>query len=99
MNTITTEEVQSKLEAGEQLNLIDVREPEEVAEGHIAGITHIPLGDLEARLGELNKETPYIIVCRSGNRSGKATALLTEHGYNATNMVGGMLDWAGDVTK
>lgn len=99
MKTISTVEVQKKLEAGETLNLIDVREPEEVAEGHIAGINHIPLGDLEARLNELNKETPYIIICRSGNRSGKATDLLTANGYDATNMVGGMLDWAGDITK
>ena len=99
MNIITTSEVQKKLEAGEPLHLIDVREPEEVADGHIAGITHITLGDLEARLDELNKETPYVIICRSGNRSGKATDLLTANGYNATNMVGGMLDWAGDVTK
>ena len=99
MNIITAAEVQNKLEAGEQLNLIDVREPEEVAEGHIAGVTHIPLGDLEARLGELNKETPYVIICRSGNRSGKATELLTANGFDATNMVGGMLDWAGEVTS
>lgn len=99
MKTITTTEVQEKLQAGEQLHLIDVREREEVAEGHIAGITHIPLGELEARLDELNKDTPYVIICRSGNRSGKATELLNDNGYNATNMVGGMLEWAGEVTK
>ena len=99
MNIITASEVQRKLEAGEQLHLIDVRESDEVAEGHIASVMHIPLGDLEARLGELDKETPYIMICRSGNRSGKATTLLNENGYNATNMVGGMLDWAGKVIK
>lgn len=99
MKTITAEEVESKLVAGEALNLIDVREPEEVAEGHIPNIKHIPLGDLEARLSELNKETPYIIVCRSGNRSGKATTFLEENGFDVTNMTGGMLDWSGEVTK
>ena len=99
MNIITASEVQKRLETGETVHLIDVREPNEVAGGHIPGITHIPLGDLEARLGELKLETSYIIVCRSGNRSGKATKLLERKGYKATNMVGGMLDWAGKVKR
>ena len=67
---MTAKEVQQRLEAGEILNIIDVREPMEVEEGHIKGITHIPLGELAERIGELDKNTEYIIVCRSGARSG-----------------------------
>lgn len=97
MNEISTEQLQVKLVAGEQLNLIDVREVEEVADGHIPGIVNIPLGLLEFRMHELDKNKPYIMICRSGGRSGQATAFLASQGYDVTNMVGGMLDWAGDV--
>jgi rhodanese-related sulfurtransferase len=97
MKTITTNELQAKIEAGETVHLIDVREVDEVAAGHIPGIVNIPLGLLEFRMHELDKNTPYIMVCRSGGRSGQATALLASHGYDVTNMTGGMLDWAGEV--
>lgn len=97
MKTISVEEVQERLESGETLNLIDVREVDEVEAGHIPGIVHIPLGSLESRVGELSKETPYIMVCRSGGRSGRATEFLQEQGFDVTNMSGGMLAWKGDV--
>ena len=97
MKTILPEEVRSKLEAGENLHLIDVREVAEVEAGHIPGITHIPLGLLEFRMNELDKKTPYIMVCRSGGRSGQATAFLESQGYDVTNMSGGMLEWTGEV--
>jgi len=97
MKEITVQEVQESIKNGEKLNLIDVREVAEVQEDHIAGIINIPLGLLEFRLQELNKNTPYIIICRSGGRSGQATEFLTYHGYDATNMVGGMLAFKGNV--
>lgn len=97
MKEITTTEVQRRLEAGEQLYLIDVRELAEVEEGHIPGVVHIPLGTLPDHLEELDQSKSYIIVCRSSARSGKATAFLQEKGFNATNMVGGMLAWEGEV--
>lgn len=97
MKEITTAEVQRRLEAGEQLHLIDVRELAEVEEGHIPGVVHIPLGTLPAHLEELDQSKSYIIVCRSSARSGKATAFLHEKGFDATNMVGGMLAWEGEV--
>ncbi|WP_336046901.1 rhodanese-like domain-containing protein [Solibacillus ferritrahens] len=97
MKTILPEEVKKKLEAGEALHLIDVREVDEVESGHIPGITHIPLGLLEFRMHELNKNTPYIMVCRSGGRSGQATAYLESQGFDVTNMAGGMLEWTGEV--
>ena len=97
MKTILPEEVRAKLEAGEKLHLIDVREVAEVEAGHIPGITHIPLGLLEFRMNELDKKTPYIMVCRSGGRSGQATAFLESQGFDVTNMTGGMLEWTGEV--
>ena len=59
MKTILPEEVQAKLAAGEAINLIDVREVAEVEAGHIPGITHIPLGLLEFRMHELDKNKEY----------------------------------------
>ena len=97
MKEISTTEVQRRLEAGEPLNLIDVREVAEVQEGHIPGIVNIPLGTLPERVNELDKNKPYIMICRSSARSGQATAFLESKGFDATNMVGGMLAWEGEV--
>lgn len=97
VKAITTTELQAKIEAGEAVNLIDVREVDEVEAGHIPGITHIPLGLLEFRMHELDKNEHYYMVCRSGGRSGQATAFLTAQGYDVTNMTGGMLAWEGEV--
>lgn len=97
MKEISTTEVQRRLEAGEQLHLIDVREEFEVQDGHIPGVVNIPLGTLPERLNELDKNQSYIMVCRSSARSGQATAFLEEKGFDAANMVGGMLAWEGEV--
>ena len=97
MKEITPVEVQELLESGEQLNLVDVREDDEVAEGIIPGAIHIPLGEVAERVGELDKSKPYIIICRSGGRSGRATEFLEGAGYDASNMTGGMLEWEGET--
>ncbi|MCD5322446.1 MULTISPECIES: rhodanese-like domain-containing protein [Pontibacillus] len=99
MKNITPEEVRKKVEGGENINIVDVREPEEVEEGKIPGAKHIPLGSLDERKDELDKDKEYVMVCRSGGRSGKATAFLEENGYNVINMDGGMLAWEGSVDK
>ncbi len=97
MNEITPQEVQQLLDDKQPINLIDVREADEVVSGKIPGAVHIPLGLLEFKLQDLSKNTPYIMVCRSGGRSGRATQLLESHGYQATNMIGGMMSWVGTV--
>lgn len=97
MKELSTKEVQTMLENGEQLNLIDVREADEVAEGIIPGAIHIPLGEVAGRVNELDKSKPYIIICRSGGRSGRATEFLEGQGYDAANMTGGMLEWDGST--
>ncbi|WP_027409590.1 rhodanese-like domain-containing protein [Anoxybacteroides tepidamans] len=94
---ITAEELKQKLERGERLNLVDVREDEEVAQGMIPGAKHIKMGDIPNRLNEFNKDEEYIFICRSGARSGNVCYYLQEMGYKVRNMVGGMLAWDGDV--
>ncbi|RLP97372.1 rhodanese-like domain-containing protein [Geobacillus stearothermophilus] len=97
MKTITPKEVEERLRAGESLHIIDVREPEEVAAGKIPGAVNIPLGLIEFRMHELDKNEEYILVCRSGGRSGRATEFLDSRGYRVINMTGGMLAWEGPV--
>lgn len=94
---ITAAEVKEKLERGEKLNLVDVREDEEVALGMIHGAKHIKMGEIPSRLDEFNKEEEYIFVCRSGRRSEMVCRYLQELGYNVRNMVDGMLAWEGDT--
>ncbi|WP_085507801.1 rhodanese-like domain-containing protein [Thalassobacillus devorans] len=97
MNSLTAEQVKEKMEQGEQLNIVDVREVGEVSQGKIPGAVNIPLHLLEFRKDELDKNKNYILVCRSGGRSGQATQFLDQYGYDVTNMEGGMMSWAGKV--
>lgn len=97
MKQLTAKEVETLLNNGEELNIIDVREVEEVAAGKIPGAVNIPLGLLEFRIHELDKAKEYIVVCRSGGRSARAAQFLESHGFNVINMTGGMLDWEGPV--
>ncbi|MGY0692714.1 rhodanese-like domain-containing protein [Virgibacillus sp. FSP13] len=99
MREITAKELANKLKTGESINVIDVREDEEVAQGKIPGAHHIPLGQLPDRLDEIDKNQHYYMVCRSGGRSGRASAFLHDQGYDVTNIAGGMLDWEDDVEK
>ena len=94
IGTITPEEVKRRIEQGERLNVIDVREDEEVAAGTIPGALHIPLGQLPERYGEIPRTGEIIVICRSGNRSGRACEYLQAIGFTGLkNMVGGMLAW------
>ena len=95
--TITTDELQKKLEAGEKLELVDVREDEEVAAGMIPGAKHIKMMEIPNRMNELERETEYIIICRSSARSANVCQYLQQQGYKVRNMVGGMLEWEGSV--
>ena len=97
MKTMTTQQVRELVESKQTINLIDVRETNEVAAGKIPGAINIPLGLLEFRMNELDKSKEYIMVCRSGGRSGQATNFLENQGYKVTNMDGGMLDWNGET--
>ncbi len=72
---------------------MDVREDDECETGHIPGATHIPMGQVTARLDELPKDADIVAVCRSGNRSGAVAKKLSRQGYQVHNLNGGMLAW------
>lgn len=74
--------------------LIDVREPEEYAAGHISEVTLMPMGEVPQRLDEIPTDKTVIAYCRSGNRSGQVMQFLQQQGYdNVHNMEGGIIAW------
>jgi rhodanese-related sulfurtransferase len=78
--------------------LLDCREDDEWAAGHIAGAVHVPMNQLPNRLaydpGILTPETRIVAVCKVGSRSAHVAAWLNQNGYDAVNLSGGMLAWA-----
>ncbi|MDR0138682.1 sulfurtransferase TusA family protein [Metabacillus idriensis] len=94
-NVSSNEELEQKLESG-NIVVLDVRETAEYAFNHIPNAISIPLGELEDRLGELNKEDEIYVVCRTGSRSDFAAQKLADNGFtNVVNVVPGMSDWSG----
>ena len=76
--------------------ILDVREETEYRDGHLLNARLIPLGKLKERIGELEKykDQPIVVVCRSGNRSGSACAMLGKQGFaQAYNLAGGVMAW------
>jgi len=75
------------------VTILDVREPDEWAAGHIKTALHIPLSEVPGRLGDLPDEGEVLVICRSGGRSARATQWLNQNGYEAINVSGGMGAW------
>ncbi|MEI9808138.1 MAG: rhodanese-like domain-containing protein [Bacteroidota bacterium] len=102
MHNITVEELKSRMDAGEKIHLIDVREPHEYAEYNIGGQL-VPLGKIQTmQIDELEdlKNEEVIIHCRSGKRSVTACLFLETLGFtNTVNVVGGVLDWQEKFDK
>ena len=74
--------------------VLDVRQPEEWNEYHVPGSTLIPLGELEARVKELPRDKPIVVVCRSGNRSQTGRDVLLRAGFSqVTSLAGGLSQW------
>jgi rhodanese-related sulfurtransferase len=90
---VEPDEIRARLARGEEVFLVDVREPDEVAEWAYPIGVHIPLGQLGDRLGELPKDTTIVVACRSGGRSATAANALSEAGWTAENLTGGALAW------
>ncbi len=99
--SITPEEAMQRLDSDEEIVLLDVRTPEEYAEGHIPESHLIPLQTLEkeAPLQLADKDVPIFVYCRSGNRSLEAAKILVELGYTQVYDLGGIIDWPYDVVK
>jgi rhodanese-related sulfurtransferase len=74
--------------------ILDVREPDEWAAGHVPDATLIPLGDLASRVGEVPRDRQVVVICRSGNRSAAGRDILLGAGFpSVTSVAGGMTDW------
>jgi rhodanese-related sulfurtransferase len=73
--------------------LLDVREHDEWAAGHVPGALHIPLGQLSARAGEVARDRAVYVICRTGHRSGYAARALAGAGWQAHNVADGMHGW------
>jgi rhodanese-related sulfurtransferase len=100
---MTVKELNEKFKKDTSIVLLDVRTEEELTGplGHIEGIIHIPLQEIQARMHELDKykDKEIAVICRSGNRSGTATAILKAGGFNAVNVEGGMMEYRKEGLK
>jgi rhodanese-related sulfurtransferase len=91
---VAPDEIRARMSRGEDVFLLDVREPDEVAEWAYPIGVNIPLGQLGARLGELPEGTTIVVACHLGGRSATAATALSEAGWTAENLTGGAVAWA-----
>jgi len=96
---ISATELKRKLDAGDDIQLIDVRQPEEWAFAKIEGAKLIPLGEIMKRRDEIDESRETVIHCKAGMRSARAVQLLQQVGYkgNIKNLKGGITAWSNDV--
>lgn len=97
MQSIHATELREKLENGESLHIIDVREQDEYDAGHIPHVPLYPLSEFPDVAEKLAKDNVYHIICRAGGRSHTAGEYLESQGYTVINVEGGMLAWDGDI--
>jgi rhodanese-related sulfurtransferase len=88
----TPQQVAEFLQQGD-IQLIDIRQPEERDAGRIAGDRFIELAQLAAQVETIERERPVVFYCRSGSRSAMATEAFRGAGFDAHNMAGGLLEW------
>lgn len=77
----------------EDATILDVREDDEWAAGHIAGSTHVPMSELVGRVADVPAADPLVVVCRVGSRSAQVAAWLRAQGRDAHNLTGGLESW------
>lgn len=91
---LSVDELKARLDAGETPLVIDVREAHELAISSLPFARHIPMGEVAARTGELDPNTPLIVMCRSGGRSLQVAKFLEGRGFRSVcNLTGGILAW------
>jgi adenylyltransferase/sulfurtransferase len=91
---LLVEELKARIDAGETPLVIDVREAWELEISRLPFARHLPMGQIPDRLGELDAETPVIVMCRSGGRSLQVGRFLESHGFRSVaNLTGGILAW------
>jgi adenylyltransferase/sulfurtransferase len=97
---MTPTELKARLDRGDRVTIVDVREPWEWEIGNLGsqGARLIPLNDLPSRMDELNPEDELVMQCRSGGRSAHAAGFLREQGFGRVhNLAGGILRWSDEV--
>lgn len=96
--TITNDELINKIEANEDIQIVDVREEAEYAFAHIPNAISMPIGDLEDNISKLSKDKEVYVICRTGNRSDLASQMLSKNGFNnVINVIPGMSKWIGNI--
>ncbi len=95
---ITVEELKARLDRGDRLSILDVREPHELQICRLDGVTLVPLGELPKRYAELDAGAEWVVMCRSGARSARAVGFLQNKGFaQAVNLKGGILEWIDKI--
>jgi adenylyltransferase/sulfurtransferase len=99
MPEITAGELKQKLDSGEDVQIVDVREPNEVAIARIPNSIHIPLAQVINRMSEIDPNRDTVVHCKMGGRSARAIQALKQAGFtgNLTNLKGGITAWSNDV--
>lgn len=99
MQEITATELNKQIEEGEDIQLIDVRQPDEYAFAKIKGAKLIPLGEILSRMSEIDETRETVIHCKMGGRSAKAIEALQRAGFkgNLRNLKGGITAWSNEV--
>jgi rhodanese-related sulfurtransferase len=91
---VAPDEIRARLSRGEDVFLLDVREPDEVEEWAYPIGVNIPLGQLGSRLDELPRDRTIVVACHVGGRSAQAATALSDAGWSAENLTGGAIAWA-----
>lgn len=94
---ITPAEFLKRRDSGAALTLLDVREDWEMSVASVPGVVHIPMGEVQARLSELDRNKEIVVLCRSGRRSLEVAKLLQQSGFRSVNLAGGILAWSRDI--
>jgi rhodanese-related sulfurtransferase len=94
---ITPAEYLARRARGDVMTLLDVREDWEMSVASVPGVVHIPMGQVQARLSELDRNTDVVVLCRSGRRSLEVAKFLQLNEFRAINLTGGILAWSRDV--
>lgn len=100
MRVLNGNALEKMIAAKEDIIMVDVRTPEEIAEGMIEGATHINIfnPDFADKIAEYDKSKTYVMICRSGARSGQACMHMEGMGFeNIYNLEGGMMSWSGEM--
>jgi sulfur-carrier protein adenylyltransferase/sulfurtransferase len=99
MKEITVSELKARLDAGDDIQLIDVRQPDEYAFASIPGAVLIPLGEVPARRGEIDETRETVVHCKMGGRSARAIEYLEQTGFKGSlsNLVGGITAWSNEI--